>query len=80
MSTASPVAWLRRSIAHGPQPRTWPPVAPPAIIICECCSAPSGVAVLTTDSVRYLRCTACGKIWSVTKPRVAPFSGTTIGA
>jgi len=48
-------------------------------MICECCSAPSGVAVLTTDSVRYLRCTACGKIWSVTKPRVAPFSGTTIG-
>lgn len=62
MSLASPSAWLRRSIAHVPTPRTWPPVGPPAVITCSQCGSPRGAVVLTTDHVKYIRCATCRAI------------------
>ena len=70
---ASPILWLRRSIAHVPHPRTWPPVSKPAEITCTSCGAPCGTVVLTTDYVKYLRCTMCGEIWNVPKANVKQF-------
>ena len=67
---ASPIAWLRQSIAHVPHPRTWPPVALPAVITCSQCSAPCGTEVLITDYVKYLRCSMCGAIWTVPRSGV----------
>ena len=75
MSLASPITWLRRSIAYVPTPRTWPPVAPPAVITCSQCGAPCAV-VLTTEYVNYRRCSMCGRIWNVPKPGVTQFGGT----
>ena len=70
---ASPLSWLLRPIAHVPHPRTWPPVALPAVITCSQCGAPCGTVVLTTDYVKYLRCTMCGEVWNVPKPGVEQF-------
>ena len=76
MSMASPIAWLRRSI-HVPPPRTWPPVALPAVITCLQCGAPGATAVIHTDYVKYLRCTLCGEVWSVPKSSVEQFGEPT---
>jgi hypothetical protein len=71
MSLASPITWLRRSIAYVPTPRTWPPAARPAVITCSKCGTPNGGApALTTDYVKYLRCSRCGAVWSVPRPGV----------
>ena len=43
--------------------------------VCLCCATPEPPAVtLTTEFVEYLRCPACGFIWTVRAPQVT-FSG-----
>ena len=60
---ASPRSSFDRSIAHVPYPRTWPPVAIPAVITCSQCASVATVA-LVTDYV-HICVHDCGEIWSV---------------
>jgi hypothetical protein len=76
MSTASPIAWLRRSFVHVPHPRTWPPIKP-VEITCTVCRAQCGTVVSTTDYVKYLRCSMCGALWNVPKPGVTQLGAPT---